>query len=84
LRKKLSPTVYREKGFRFFFYSNEGMEPPHVHVVKNGNEAKMWLEPVVSVAENFGFSQKELKVILEIVNANYESFLEAYRKWHRR
>lgn len=60
------------------------MEPPHVHVVKNGNEAKIWLEPVVSVAENFGFSQKELKVILEIVNANYESFLEAYRKWHRR
>lgn len=80
----MSPTLHREKGFRFFFYSNEGIEPPHVHVVKGGCEAKIWLEPIVSVAENYGFSRKELNTILEIVDANLEKFLEEYRKWHER
>ena len=80
----MSPTIYREKGFRFFFYSNEGIEPPHVHVVKSGAEAKVWLEPEVSVAENYGFSQKELKAILEIVGRNLETFLREYKRWHGR
>jgi len=80
----MSPTIYREKGFRFFFYSNEGIEPPHVHVVKGGAEAKVWLEPEVSVAENYGFSQKELKAILEIVGRNLETFLREYKRWHGR
>jgi hypothetical protein len=26
------PTVIRIHGYRYFFYSNEGSEPPHVHV----------------------------------------------------
>ncbi len=34
------PTVLRVKGFRFFFYSNEGMEPLHTHVAKGGGAAK--------------------------------------------
>jgi len=80
----LSPTILRERGFRFFFYSNEGIEPPHVHVVKCGCEAKIWLKPAVSVAENYGFSRKELNTILEIVEKNFEKFLEEYRKWHRK
>ena len=78
----MSPTLYRERGFRFFFYSNEGIEPPHVHVVKGGAEAKIWLEPSVCIAENYGFSSKELNIILEIVNAKLEKFIEEYGKWH--
>ena len=80
----MSPTLHREKGFRFFFYSNEGFEPPHIHVVKGDHEAKIWLEPSVSVAENYGFSQKELSVIIKIVKANLEKFLKEYQKWHGR
>ena len=36
------PTVFRERGFRFFFYSNEGSprEPVHIHVEKADLEAK--------------------------------------------
>jgi len=77
----MSPTLHREKGFRFFFYSNEGKEPPHIHVVKAGCEAKIWLDPV-AVAENYGFSKKEIRTILEIVEENLESFLKEYEKWH--
>ena len=37
------PVVFRYKGFRFFFYSNEGIprEPVHVHVRAGGSEAKL-------------------------------------------
>jgi hypothetical protein len=40
------PTVFHERGFRFFFYSDEGspLEPVHIHVVRDEAEAKFWLE----------------------------------------
>ena len=39
------PVVFRERGFRFFFYSNEGppREPVHIHVERDYMEAKFWL-----------------------------------------
>ena len=40
------PEIFRELGFVFFFYSNEGSEPMHVHVRKAGGFAKYWIEPV--------------------------------------
>ena len=40
------PEIFREFGFVFFFYSNEGQEPIHVHVRKAGGFAKFWIEPV--------------------------------------
>ncbi|WP_409988699.1 DUF4160 domain-containing protein [Cellvibrio sp.] len=40
------PVILRLNGFRFFFYSNEGnpLEPAHIHVSKDGDEAKIWLD----------------------------------------
>lgn len=57
------PTVFRYKGFRFFFYSNEGKPrgPLHVHVVGEGGEAKFWLKPLVRVAVSDGLSAKTLR-----------------------
>ncbi|MDY0084344.1 MAG: DUF4160 domain-containing protein [Bacteroidales bacterium] len=40
------PEIFRKLGFVFFFYSNEGQEPMHVHVRKAGGFAKFWVEPV--------------------------------------
>lgn len=49
----MSPTVFREKGYRFFFFSRE--EPRmHVHVVSGDGEAKFWLEPELELAKNYG------------------------------
>jgi hypothetical protein len=46
------PTVFQDRGFRFFFYSNEGSprEPAHIHVEKDDIEAKFWLRPEVKLA----------------------------------
>ena len=54
------PTVFRERGFRFFFYSNEGSprEPIHIHVEKDDVEAKFWLHPEVCLAYNEGYNAR--------------------------
>ncbi|AEC16383.1 DUF4160 domain-containing protein [Gallibacterium anatis] len=67
------PVILRFKGYKLFFYSNEGnpLEPPHIHVRKAGNEAKFWLEPV-SLAQNDGFNAKELKELLIYISTQKE------------
>ncbi|MCU7512351.1 MAG: DUF4160 domain-containing protein [Ignavibacteria bacterium] len=72
------PTVLRVDGFRFYFYSHETTEPPHIHVDKDGNSAKFWLNPV-SLARNIGYSAKELRVIQDIIQDNQSFMLE---KWN--
>lgn len=49
------PTVLRQGPYRFYFYSNEGGEPPHVHVEYQGSMAKVWLDPI-SVARDGGLA----------------------------
>lgn len=56
------PKVFEWKGCRFHFFSNEGdpLEPAHIHVQKGVHRAKFWIDPVVELASNYGFSGKEL------------------------
>jgi hypothetical protein len=75
------PTVFRQDGFRFFFYSHEGSEPPHIHVIGKGGEAKIWLRPVM-ISKTYNLSLRDHKRILEIVRINVKLFLEKYEEWH--
>ena len=74
------PTVFRQDGFRFFFYSNEGdpREPVHIHVMRGGGEAKLWVHPV-AVARSSGFDARTLRRIAGIVTARTAEIEEA---WH--
>ena len=65
------PKVLEVKGFKFKFYSNENLEPVHIHVVKAGGHAKYWLGNDIIEAFSYGFSQKEKKLIRAIINENY-------------
>ena len=76
------PTVLIWNGYRFYFFSNEGNEPPHIHVDRGENSVKLWLEPV-SVARNFGFAQREVRVITEKVTEERERFLQAWNEYFR-
>jgi len=63
----MSPTVFRERGYRFYFFSRE--EPRmHVHVQHSDGEAKFWLDPIISLSQNFGLSSQELKEAENIVS----------------
>jgi Domain of unknown function (DUF4160) len=72
------PTILRIKGYRFFFFSLEGNEPPHIHVEQAERFAKFWLENV-SLAKSRGFRSGELTEIQNIVEENRVLFLE---KWN--
>jgi hypothetical protein len=72
------PTILREAGFRFFFYSGDRGEPPHVHVEKDDHTAKFWLDPV-RMHGSGGFNREEIRRIQRIVEENREDFL---RSWH--
>lgn len=75
------PTVFKQNGFRFFFYSNEGnpLEPLHIHILKAGAEAKFWLEPEIKLARNDGFDAKTLRVLATMVSENQDLIKRA---WH--
>jgi Domain of unknown function (DUF4160) len=74
------PVVFRERGFRFFFYSNEGAprEPVHIHVGKDQMEAKFWLRPMVQLAYNDGYDARSLRELLGIVEANRDRIERAW------
>ena len=63
------PAILRIGRFRFFPYSNERGEPPHIHVRAGGEEAKFWLDPI-ELAANYGFNGGELREIERLVAEN--------------
>lgn len=72
------PTIFRKLGFRFFFYSDEGDEPPHVHFKKGHGEGKYWLEPLQKVFARRLNAQDERKAD-KIVREEQENFK---KKWY--
>lgn len=72
------PEVFRAEGYVFFFYSNEGQEPVHVHVRRGGGFAKFWIEPLVLDSAH-GLKTQEL-VRAEKLIARHADLIE--EKWH--
>jgi hypothetical protein len=77
------PTLLRIGPYRFFFYSGDQGEPPHVHVERDENEVKVWLEPV-KMQRNNGFSRKEVNKIRNMVEANQIKLLEYWDDFFRK
>lgn len=71
------PTVLRSGPYRFFFYSGDGDEPPHVHVERDDNTAKFWLSPV-RLQSSGGFKPPEVRRIQRRVERHRE---ELQRSW---
>ena len=62
----MSPTVFREKSYRFHFFSLEE-ERMHIHVVSGSGKAKFWIEPSIELAMSQGIPTHELTTIEKIV-----------------
>lgn len=72
--------MFNDRGFRFFFYSNEGAprEKAHIDVGKGGSEAKFWLRPEIRMAYNDGYDARTLRQLLMVVEANRERIERAW------
>ncbi len=79
------PVIFRLRGFKFFFYSNEGTprEPIHVHVEKDDHEAKFWVLPDTKVAYNDGYDARTLRDLLEAVEDNKAMIVRAWNDFFR-
>ena len=75
------PKLLELEGWKYYFYSREGMplEPPHVHVRKDRSETKIWLTPTVRVASDRRMDPRTLKMIVAVVEDHAEEFKG---RWH--
>ena len=75
----MSPTIFREKGYRFFFFSREESRM-HVHVVSGDGEAKFWLEPEIELSKNYKYTRKQLKEIESLVEVHSNELISAWKQ----
>jgi hypothetical protein len=73
----MSPTVFSEGGFRFYFFSREESRM-HVHVQGQNGEAKIWLEPAIELAQSVGLSQREINEAHRLVQEHQDEISSAW------
>jgi hypothetical protein len=78
----MSPTVFRYKNYRFFFFSREETRI-HIHVLGVNGEAKFWMEPQVELAYNYGFNQSEISELTEIIIKHKNEINKAWNRHFR-
>jgi hypothetical protein len=76
---RVSPTVLRVKGFRFYFFSREEARP-HVHVQHAEGEAKFWIDPAVELHANYGLKAKRLAEAQKLVEGHVNEIRNAWAK----
>jgi hypothetical protein len=74
------PTVSRSGPYRFFFYSSDGGEPPHVHVARDDAVAKFWLDPIRH-DHSVGFRPPELRRNESIIAGQQTDLLRAWNEY---
>ena len=76
------PTIARIGPYRFFFYSDEGREPSHVHVERDACTAKFWLEPI-ALSSSYGFGAREIRRLHAIIAERHNEFRNAWNEFFR-
>ncbi|MFQ5651962.1 MAG: DUF4160 domain-containing protein [bacterium] len=72
------PTVLQDGPYSFIFFSSDRGEAAHIHVKRDRQIAKFWLNPV-SLSRNRGFKEHELNRMAQLVEKHRQTLLEA---WH--
>ncbi len=73
----MSPTVFKYKEYRFFFFSREEKRM-HIHVSSQNGEAKYWLDPDVELAQNIGFSEKQLNEVKRFIKNRKNEIINSW------
>ena len=74
----MSPTIFREGPFRFYFFSREETRM-HVHVHATTGEAKFWLEPRIELAQNYGLSMRQVNAALRLIQEHEDDIRKAWK-----
>ena len=79
VKKEYMPTIFIFFGFRFMFYSNDH-DPIHVHVIKDGSEAKYNVKPMEQIY-NHGFKKHDITLIESVISENEEIIIERWKEY---
>ncbi len=74
----MSPTVFRLRGYRFFFFSREE-DRMHVHVQCADGEAKFWLTPRAALAFNYGLNSRQVSELVRIIQEHHDEIADAWQ-----
>lgn len=80
------PTILFVLGWRFFFYSNEGNEPIHIHCQKGDKEAKYWLDTKnfdVREAFCFNMNNKDKREVKKIIFDYFDHIESEWKKFQK-
>ena len=75
----MSPTVFREGAYRFFFFSREELRP-HVHVHHPTGEAKVWIDPRIELAMNYGLTAQRVAKVLRLIEEHEDEIRASWRR----
>jgi len=75
----MSPTIFRDGSFRFYFFSREETRL-HVHVQCPDGEAKFWLEPEIALAQNYGLNERQIRAALALIEGHADEIRSGWRK----
>ncbi len=75
----MSPTIFIYNKFRFFFNSREEVRM-HIHVATSDGTAKFWVEPIVSLADYYNISSKDLKQLMKIIEKRQNEIIKEWKK----
>ena len=75
----MSPTVFRNGPYRFYFFSREEQRL-HVHVQSSEGEAKFWLDPEIELARNYNLSDRDLQRIRRLIEENEDEIRDAWSR----
>ncbi len=78
----MSPTVFKQKNFRFFFFSREEKRM-HIHVVSPDGEAKFWIEPNIKLAKFVGLNKKQINMLENIIKDNENEIRSSWEEHFR-
>ena len=73
----MSPTVFREGPFRFFFFSREE-ERLHIHVQSADGEANFWIEPKIELAKSYGLNEQALGRVEKMIGERKQEIRDAW------
>lgn len=75
------PTIFIFFGFRFMFYSNDHA-PIHVHILKDGHEAKYNVDPVELVF-NHGFKKHYILLIESVLEEDRDIVIDRWKNYFK-
>ena len=74
------PIALREGPYRFFFYSSDRDEPPHIHVARDNRVAKFWLDPV-RLQSSGGMRRSEIRRVQRIIEETHRTLTGAWNDY---